>query len=176
MALRHMLRAMLVAAVFIGTACGPAMAVRSERRTAVEEGAGSLAEARKYLGGRWALESFEVHPPGRPPVALKTSGNLVYDEFGNMRMDIRVDPSLSDRLREAGVEIKDGAISSDGRTVVDLQNRTLTYVVVGQPPPSAGPLALGRPRHWQVEGDVLTLITKDDAGNPVSVARWKKAQ
>ena len=25
----------------------------------------TLAEARKYLEGRWALESFEVRPPGR---------------------------------------------------------------------------------------------------------------
>jgi len=34
---------------------------------------------------------------------------------------------------------------------------------------------MSRPRYWQVDGDVLTLTTKDNAGNPASVGRWRKA-
>jgi hypothetical protein len=32
------------------------------------------------------------------------------------------------------------------------------------------------PRHWVVEGDTLTLTTKDQAGKPLSVGRWKRSQ
>jgi hypothetical protein len=48
--------------------------------------AAPLAEARKFLQGRWALESFEVRPPGKAPIFPKGSGVLNYDDFGNMRV------------------------------------------------------------------------------------------
>src|SRR4029450_7135438 len=89
-------------------------------------------------------------------------------------MDIRADQTSSDILRAAGVEIRDGVISSNGRTVVDMQNRTLTYILEGQTPSATGPLAINRPRHWQVEGTLLTLTTQDEAGKPLSVGRWRK--
>lgn len=90
-------------------------------------------------------------------------------------MEIRADEASADVLRAAGIDILEGVISSEGRIVVDLQHKTLTYVVEGQPRSSSGPLATGRPRHWQVDGDLLTLTTNDDAGNPLSVGRWRKA-
>lgn len=144
-----------------------------------QSGVGTLAEARKFLQGRWALESFEVRPPGKAPIFLKGSGVLNYDDFGNMRMEIRADEASSDLLRAAGIEIRDGIISSDGRTVIDLQNRTLTYFVEGQRSSFAtggGPLALNRPRHWEVTADTLTLTTRDDSGAPLSIGRWKKSK
>ena len=58
-----------------------------------------------------------------------------------------------------------------------MQNKTLTYVI--KDPAGAagrGPLSANRPRHWEVEGDVLTLTTKDDAGNPASVGRWRRVK
>ena len=88
-------------------------------------------------------------------------------------MDIRADQASSDLLRAAGIDIRDGVISSDGRTAVDLQNHTLTYIVPGQTS-STGPLALTRPQHWEVQGNLLTLTTQDDAGKPLSVGRWRK--
>jgi hypothetical protein len=142
----------------------------------VDEGGGTLAAARKYLEGRWTLESFEVFPPGRAPFTLKGSGTLNYDEFGNMRMEIRADEKASDLLRAAGIDIRDGIISTDGRTVVDMQNKTLTYVLEGQNAIAkpTGALAPGRPRHWEVTKDTLVLTTKDDAGKPLSVGRWRR--
>ena len=49
-----------------------------------------------------------------------------------MRMEIRADQASADLLRAAGINIRDGVISSDGRTVIDLQNNTLTYFIEGQ--------------------------------------------
>jgi hypothetical protein len=142
----------------------------------VDTGKGSLTAARKYLEGRWALESFEVLPPGKPKITLKGQGTLVYDDFGNLTVEIRTDEQSGDLLRAAGIDIRDNVIASSGRTVVDMQNRTLTYVLQGQgsTPSRSGPLALNRPRHWEVQADELTLSTKDEQGNPLSVGRWKR--
>jgi hypothetical protein len=154
--------------------CSAAPRQRPVEGGPVDQGSGSLTAARKFLEGRWSLESFEVYPEGKAPIALKGSGTLSYDNFGNLKVDIRADQATGDLLRAAGIDIRDGVISSDGRTAVDMQNRTLTYVVSGQTP-NTGPLALNRPRHWQVEGDLLTLTTKDDAGKPLSIGRWRKS-
>ena len=135
----------------------------------------TLAEARKFLQGRWALESFELRRPGSAPIMLKGAGVLNYDDFGNLHMEVRADEASSDLLRAAGINIRDGIISSDGRTAIDLQNRTLTYFLKDQPAQGQGPLALSRPRHWEVNGDVLTLTTRDDKGAPVSISRWKRS-
>lgn len=156
------------------TACQGAPSQRPMKLGPVDEGKGTLTAARKYLEGTWSLESFEVYPPGKAPVPLTGSGKLTYDDFGNLTMDIRADQASSDVLRASGIDIPDGVISSHGRTVVDMQNRTLTYVIEGQATVGTGPLATSRPRYWQVDGNLLTLTTKDDAGKPLSVGRWRK--
>ena len=161
-------------AALAAAGCESAPRARPVKMGPVDEGTGTLTSARQYLEGNWALESFQLYPPGKPPVTLKGSGALSYDKYSNLRMEIRPDKTSVDMLREAGVEIGDsGTISTQGRTAIDLQNRTLTYVLEGQAP-GTGPLALNRPRYWQVEGTLLTLTTKDDSGNPVSVGRWRK--
>jgi len=175
MPVRFTLRCALFATVLFSMAgCAPAPINKPINLGPTETGAGSLVAARKYLEGRWSLESFEVYPPGKPKVTLTGQGVLTYDEFSNLKIEIRVDQATSDLLTNAGIDVGSGGIvSSDGRTAVDLQNKTLTYVIQGQPVGS-GPLALNRPRHWQVEGNILTLTTQDDAGKPTSVGRWKK--
>jgi hypothetical protein len=156
-------------------ACTGSPSQRPVKLGPVAEGAGSLTAARKFLEGRWTLESFEIYPAGKPPMTLKGSGTLTYDDFGNLRMEIRADQAASDALRAAGIDIRDGVIATDGRTAIDIPNKTLTYVIQGQAAAAGtGPLATNRPRHWQVEGDLLTLTTKDDAGKPAAMSRWRK--
>ncbi len=163
----------LLATIVLGlSACGPK--VRPIKGGPVDTGAGSLTAARAYLEGRWTLESFEVHQPGKPVFTLKGQGSLTYDDFGNLTMEIRTDVATTDLLRAAGIDVHDGTISSSGRTAVNMQNRTLTYMIEGQPSAGTGPLATSRPRYWQVEGNLLTLTTKDDAGHPTSIGRWRK--
>lgn len=174
MKLQSSLTYALTAVVVLGlsTACGPKE--RPIKGGPVDTGAGSVVAARKYLEGRWTLESFEVYPPGKPTVTVKGQGTLSYDDFSNLSMELRTDVDTSDKLRAAGIEIQDGKISTNGRTAVDMQNHTLTYMLQGQPAAASGPLATSRPRFWQVDGNLLTLTTKDDAGKPVSVSRWRK--
>ena len=144
----------------------------------VDTGAGSLTAARKYLEGRWTLLSYEVFLPGEPPVMLGGSGMLTYDAYGNLTTEIRVDDATARILDKAGIRITDGKFLTSGRTVVDMNARTLTYVIEGQPPLGApsGPLALNKPRYWQVEGKLLTLTTKGEDGATASVGRWQKAE
>ena len=157
------------------TGCGAAAGEKPVQLGPVDTGAGTLASARKFLEGRWTLESFEIHAPGKPVLTLKGSGTLVYDNMSNLRMEIRADQASADVLRAAGIDIRDGVISTEGRTAIDLQNKTLTYVLQGQDPlVKRGPLAMERPRHWVVDADTLTLTTKDDAGQPLSIGRWKR--
>ncbi len=164
--------ALFTALVLILAACGPEK--RQPKGGPPVTGAGTVNQARTYLEGRWTLESFEVYPPGKPPVTLKGQGTLSYDDFSNLTMEIRTDLATSDVLRSAGIDVQDGVISTSGRTAVDMQNHTLTYVLEGQPAGGTGPLATSRKRYWQVDGNLLTLTTKDDAGKPTSVGKWRK--
>ena len=167
-----------VLVVLLGSAAGCMGAPRQRpvKGGPVDEGPESITAARKFLEGRWALEEFQVFPPGKPAITLTGSGSLNYDEFGNLRIEIRADEKSADLLRAEGVEMKDGVISTDGRAVVDMQNRTLSYILPGEPvgAKAAGPLAPSRPRHWEVKGDLLFLSTRDEAGKPLSTGRWKR--
>jgi len=163
----------LVAGVFLS-----GLAVFAQKGGKPDTGPGTTTAARKYLEGRWGLLSFDVMPPGKPVVHVGAQGSLVYDAFGNVKWEVRVPPDVVDPLRLAGVPSDNGVISMDGRAVVDMQARTLTYFVEGQPRLGApsGPLALNRKRYWVVEGNVLTLTTKSDDGKAVSVAKWRKLE
>jgi hypothetical protein len=173
---RHTALALLaLTAVILVPACKSAPRGRPVEMGPVEEGAGTLAAARKYLEGDWILESFEIYPPGKGAIKLVATGLLSYDKYSNLRMELRPDRASANMLRDAGVRVPDNdRFSTEGRTAVDMQNRTLTYTLSGTPSTDTGPLSLRRPRYWQVEGDVLTVTTKDDNGTPVSVGRWKK--
>ena len=155
-----------------------APACTSFGRGPVSSGPGTLASGRDYLEGRWSLITYEVFPPGQPPIQLKGQGSLLYDAFGNLEIEIRVPADTAQALQRAGIQTANGMLSTKGRTVLDMQNKTLTYVIEGQPPAGApsGPIGLNRPRFWEVNGNVLTLTTKGDDGKPTSVGRWQKSQ
>jgi hypothetical protein len=171
-------RCVLIVLIAGAFACTPTRHPVPPKGGPVDEGPGSIATARKFLEGRWALESFQVFPPARQPITLKGQGVLTYDAYGNLQMEIRADDDSSDQLRAAGIEIKDNMISSGGRTILDMQHHTIAYVLDGVSMISApvGPLALNRPRYWEVEANRLTLTTKDDAGTILSVGKWTRVQ
>jgi hypothetical protein len=169
--------ACLLLAAALAPACQSQPIQKPLKGDAVDTGPGTLAAARRYLEGTWSLESFEVYPASGPAIVLKGTGRLTYDAYANMRVEVQTDPGTGSLLKAAGVENVNGRIASDGRTIVDLQARTLAYVVEGQPKGQTevlGPLALRRLRYWQVDGNLLTLTTKDDAGKPLSISKWRK--
>jgi hypothetical protein len=172
--MRHISIAIVAASLLALTIAEPGLGAQ---RGPVDTGPGTLAAARKYLEGRWRLLSFDVTPPGKQPIRVLGAGNLTYDGFGNLTVEIRVDGATAAMLEANGIQTEKGVLSTSGRTAVDLQSRTLTYTFEGQAPLGApsGPLALNRPRHWQVDGNVLTVTTKNDEGQTVSVGKWEKA-
>jgi hypothetical protein len=141
-----------------------------------ETGPGTAAAARQFLEGRWSLISFEILPADGPPIHVPGSGSLTYDDYGNLNVEIRVDPATATRLDTAGIPTVKGVLSIKGRTAIDMQSHTLTYFLEGQPALGApsGPLALNRKRYWAVEGNVLTLSTLASDGRALSTARWQK--
>jgi hypothetical protein len=164
--------------VSLGCAAPVTRAEQRAKGGPVETGPGSTAAARKFLEGRWTLVSYDVYPPGGDPIRLAGSGTLEYDAFGNLNVEIRVDEPTARQLEAAGIPSEKGVVSMKGRTVIDVQSRTLTYVLEGQPPfgePSS-PWALNRSRHWEVAGNVLTLTTKATDGRPLSTGVWEKLQ
>jgi hypothetical protein len=146
------------------------------QRGPVDTGPGTLAAARKYLEGQWRLLSYEVRLPGKAPITLTGNGTLTYDAFGNLTIEIQVDPATAERLAEGGVRTKNGVLITSGKTAINMQARTLTFLLPDQPKLGApsGPFALNRPRHWEVDGNKLTLTTHGDDGQPSSIGRWEK--
>ena len=159
------------------SACAAAPRQRPVKGGDVDQGAGTLAAARKYLEGRWSLLSFEITQGGQPPLRVNGNGTLSYDEYGNLDMQIRVDDAGARALETAGIITDQGVLAASGRTAVDMTSRTLTYLREGQKAGferPLGPLGITRPRHWEVNGDVLTLTTTSADGKDQSVGRWQK--
>ena len=152
--------------------------ITASQRGPVDTGPGTLTAARKYLEGRWRLISYEVRLPGKEPMILKNEGTLTYDAFGNLTIEVHVDPEQAQTLREGGIPTDNGRLRTSGKTAINLQARTLTFLLPNQPKlgEKSGPFALNRPRHWEVEGNKLTLTTNGDDGKPASIGRWEKAQ
>jgi hypothetical protein len=173
---RGIIRLVAVVVSMGGAMSAAPSAQRPPKGGPVDSGPGSIAAARKYLEGRWSLRSFDVFPPGGAPLRLGGAGTLVYDAFGNLDIEIRVDESTATQLEAAGIPSNKGLVSMRGRTAVDMQARTLTYILRGQPPLGApsGPLALNRSRHWEVEGTLLTLTTRTADGQLLSKGVWEK--
>jgi hypothetical protein len=151
--------------------------ITATQRGPVDTGPGTLTAARKYLEGRWRLLSYEVRLPGREPITLTGDGTLTYDAFGNLSIEVHVDPKTAKSLEAGGIRTKNGVLVTSGRTAINLQARSLTFLLDGQPAlgTQAGPFALNRPRYWEIDGNKLTLTTKGDDGEPTSIGRWEKA-
>ena len=138
-------------------------------------GAGTVNQARQYLQGNWSLLSFTIYDANGTPIAMKGTGTLVYDDFNNMTMTLQADDATAALLAKAGLAMEKNQFSTKGKTIVDMQNKTLRYVLEGQYiGVTTGPMAIDRLRHWQVDGNTLTLSTKDDNGKPLSVGKWQK--
>ena len=166
----------LAAIALAVTALLPASGLAQGKPVEITKPADPLVAARWQLEGRWDLISYEIFPPGRAKIELKGRGTMIYDDFGNLEMNIRVDDRTARALDAAGIPTTKGELLTRGRTVIDVKDSSLVFVLQGQPAYGApsGPLALNKRRYWQVDGDVITMTTRDDAGAPLSIGKWKK--
>jgi hypothetical protein len=144
----------------------------------VNTGPGTLTQAREYLQGHWTLLSFEIYPPNHEPIRAAATGTMVYDEFSNMNVDLQLNPEAARLAEQIGIPAPDGAVKTSGRTVIDINSRSISYVLEGQDSfrPPTHPLDMNRPRYWDVKGNTLTLRTKDESGKVVSVSVWEKTK
>jgi hypothetical protein len=154
---------------------GAAACTYKPRTAPINTGAGTVNQARQYLQGNWSLLSFTIYDANGTAIAMKGTGTLIYDDFNNMTMTLQADDATAALLAKAGLPMEKNQFSTKGKTIVDMQNRTLRYVLEGQYiGVTTGPMAVDRLRYWQVEGNTLTLSTRDDAGKPLSVGTWRK--
>ena len=58
-------------------------------------------------------------------------------------MEVHADAASAQLLSRAGIQTTQGVLSTKGRTAVDLQSHTSTYILEGQPPLGA-PWGLSR--------------------------------
>jgi hypothetical protein len=169
---------LLAMAVAMTSMCGPGPNKKPVKGGPVDTGMGTLAAARRYLVGTWTLLSYDLYPPGQPVLHLNGTGTLVYDDYSNLNMELKADEATSQVVAKAGINMENGVFVQKGRTAVDIQAKTLTYIFEGQTnwQTDKSPLSPQRPRHWQVDGNVLTLTTNGDDGKPVAVSKWQKVQ
>ena len=174
---RRGLRVALCCLTVWAAACASGAPVNRPLGTgSVPTGPGTTAAARRFLEGRWTLVSLDVYPPNQPVIHAGATGTMTYDEFANMNVDLRVDQDTTRLFERIGIPVVNGAVQTNGRTLVDMTSRTLAYTLEGQQAvrPPTHPLDTNRPRYWEVTENMLTLTTRDMAGMPLSVAVWRR--
>jgi hypothetical protein len=178
MRLRHLHAVLGFVAVLsaAGAGCAPGPIDKPIKLDPVAKGPGTLTEARQYLQGQWTLVSMDLFPPEKPAIRGAATGTMVYDDFSNMKVDLQFTPAAAQLAESIGIPLKDGILSTDGRTVIDIENKAISYVFEGQSGVRAptSPLDTNLPRYWEVSGNTLTLRTRDTAGKMLSITVWKK--
>lgn len=136
----------------------------------VYTGAGSLESVRRQLQGTWELVSLESSPaPGAPLVAIKATGTLVYDEYGNLQIEAHtVDPAAPAAAREFAL------LTFKGRAAIDPVKKELQMLdMTGNADPTEV-LAPERRRRFDVDVDTLKLSSLDEKGQPVATSTWRR--
>jgi hypothetical protein len=157
--------------------CAKAPLDRPLKTSKVDIGVGTLTEARARLTGSWTLLKLDLFPPGEPPIHEAASGILNYDEYSNLKVDLKLTPAAVKLAQKIGIPITpDGTLTTTGHAVIDLERRALSYVFEGQSPmrQAKHPLDTNLPRYWELKDNELTLRTRDEQGTVLSVAVWRK--
>jgi hypothetical protein len=141
-----------------------------------DQGPKTLTEARQFLVGNWTLVSMDVFPPNGPPIKNAATGTMVYDEYSNMNVKMVFSEEAALVAEKIGIPIVDRTLITNGRTLIDIGARTLSYVLDGEPDyrPVRHPLDTNLPRHWQADGNNLILRTKDTTGKDLTVSVWRR--
>jgi hypothetical protein len=180
----------LSAAAAVAMAVGLGGCAASERQRPIQtsripESGNTLQAARKQLEGKWTLTALEyASPDGKRATIDGTVGSLTADDFGNMTIEYRVSDGGVRALEGLGFKPPDRVISTRGRVVINVDDKSIAYVGEGAgakpfdanaAAARANPFALERTRYYDFAADgTLTLTTRHDDGKDAVVSRWKK--
>jgi hypothetical protein len=130
------------------------------------------ASADQQLIGSWELVGLEVQRDGRL-VPRDARGELRYDEFANISVQVELLPSNPDVTPPQVVLLDFTAKAS-----LDRDRGEVAYIGVQPRAPSArripDAVAPAEWRHFQLEGDVLRLSVIE-GGRPVGTLTWRRA-
>jgi hypothetical protein len=150
----------------------------------VAAGPNTMEFVRKQLEGTWTLTSLVVHNEKGASATPQVTGTLTWDAFGNLKIEYRLSDAGVKALEAIGVHPPTPVITTDGRAVINTQDKAIQYV-----PPDAvsrpfdpklsaardNPFALERLRYYVFAADgTLTLSTRHDNGKDAAVSKWKK--
>jgi hypothetical protein len=144
--------------------------VRPVKGGDVDTGLNSVEAVRRQLQGTWALVSLEVASPSGP-VKVPATGQLKYDEYGNLT----IDGSVTDPRIDSGV------LKLSGRAVVDPTKHMLRLMDIKGTTTSAeqaldSNIDPAKVRYYEFDGELLKTTVKDASGATTATATWKRAQ
>jgi hypothetical protein len=153
-------------------ACQAAPRQRPVEMGPVDKGPGSLGAVRKQLEGTWTLVSLETYPERGPAVLVKATGQLIYDQYGNLTIKGIVEGSGGGSTPDAS-----RYLILKGRAVIDPTTQRLWVVegegdLSGLPPP----VSADKVRYYEFSGDVLRMSVKDASGRVTAKVTWKRSQ
>jgi hypothetical protein len=163
--------------------CAASERQRPIQTSRIPDTGNTLQAARKQLEGKWTLTGLEyASPDGKRATIDGTVGSLTADDFGNLEIEYRVSEGGVRVLEGLGFKPPDRVISTKGRAVINVDDKSIAYVGEGAKPfdpqaaaGRANPFALERTRYYDFGADgTLTLTTRHDDGKEAVVSRWKK--
>jgi hypothetical protein len=178
---RPVLLALACTAVIAG--CAASERQRPIETSRVATSGNTLEVARKQFDGRWTLVSLDyAAPDGRRATVEGTAGTLTADSFGNLEIEYRLSESGLRALNALGFKTPSPVISTTGRSVINVDQKSIVYVDDKAQPfdpkvaaARQNPFALERTRYYDFSADgQLTLTTRHDDGKDAAVSRWKK--
>jgi hypothetical protein len=174
--------AALMAVTLLG-GCAASERQRPIQTSRIPETGNTLQAARKQLEGKWTLASLEyASPDGKRATIEGTVGALTADAFGNLDIEYRMSEAGIKLLEGLGFKAPDRVISTKGRAVINVDQKSIAYVDENAKPfdpkaaaGRANPFALERTRYYEFGADgTLTLTTRHDDGKDAAVSKWKK--
>ncbi len=158
---------MMIAMVAVAAGCAEKRArVRPIKVGTVDTGPQSLEAARRQLEGTWELVSLSAGPQ-----ALKASGRMTYDAYGNMTVKGTIEAAT---ITSPIVAL----LNYEGRAVIDAAKQQLR--LVGQTAEgatvSAADMSADKLRQYAFDGDLLKISTIDPSGAVIATATWRRGQ
>jgi hypothetical protein len=138
----------------------------------VNTGPGSLEAVRRQLQGTWELVEAVALDAKGTPTPRKAEGRLTYDEYGNLTIAAKLADTTQPPSSVSGL------LAYTGRAVIDPAKSQLvlmdlkTRLPSGEPIPSE--VSPDKVRLYTIEGDTLTLTSKDSSGVATARTTWRK--